>query len=95
MVYVEESPPSLPVNKDMPNLGARVTIYNTKGERLARLGDILPGDAPNQFVAPYGVAVDSRGDIYVGEVSWTVKGSKLSPPRELRSFWKLVRVKSA
>jgi hypothetical protein len=71
----------------MPNLGARVTIYNTKGERLARLGDILPGDAPNQFVAPHGVAVDSRGDIYVGEVSWTVRGQQVISAQGAEKLW--------
>ena len=45
-----------------------------------------------QFVAPHGIAVDSRGDLYVGEVIWTAYGSKLSPPRELRSVRKLVKV---
>jgi DNA-binding beta-propeller fold protein YncE len=91
LVYVGEAPPALPVNKGMPNLGGCISIYDTKGKRLARLGDILPGEAPNQFIAPHGLAVDSRGDIYIGEVSWTAEGSKLSPPREVRSFRKLVK----
>jgi hypothetical protein len=29
------------------------------------------GEAPGQFIAPHGIAVDSRGDIYVAEVSNT------------------------
>ena len=30
-----------------------------------------PGLGPTEFMAPHGLAVDSRGDLYVGEVSWT------------------------
>jgi hypothetical protein len=53
------------------------------------LGDILPGEKPGQFIAPHGIAIDSRGDIYVAEVSWTIMGQHLKPPRELRSLQKL------
>ena len=46
--------------------------------------------------APHGGTVDSRGDIYVGEVSWTVYSSYLHPgepvPPTVRSLQKLVRV---
>jgi len=47
---------------------------------------------PEQFIAPHGLAVDSRGDIYVGEVSWSFLGRYLDPPREFRCFRKLIRV---
>jgi len=92
VVYIGELAPPLPVNQDIPNLGPRISIYDLEGKRLARLGDIKPGEAPNQFIAPHSIAMDSRGDIYVGEVSWSAMGRKLSPPRELRSFRKLVSV---
>jgi hypothetical protein len=39
------------------------------------------------------MAADSHGNLYVAEVSWSFTGSKLKPPRELRSFRKLVRIK--
>ena len=87
--YVGELGPGLGVNKDAPNLGNRVDIYDKTGKRLARLGDICPGEKPGQFIAPHGIAIDSRGDIYVGEVSWTIMGQRLQPPRELRSLQKL------
>ena len=61
------------------------------GQRLARLGDVRPGEAPGQFVAPHGLAVDSRGDMYVGEVSWSAYGRLLDPPRTARCMRKLVR----
>lgn len=93
LCYVGELPPSpQSVNKGFPNLGARVCIYNLKGERLARLGDIRPGEEPNQFWAPHGIATNSRGDLYVAEVSYSVIGRYMVPPRQLRSFRKLVKV---
>jgi hypothetical protein len=73
-------------------LGPRISIYNLKGERLGRVGDIRPGEEPHQFIAPHGLATDSRGNLYLAEVSWSFRGSKLNPPRELRSFRKLVKL---
>ena len=61
----------MPVNRDMPNLGPRVTIVDHTGKRWARLGGLHAGLGPDQFLAPHGITVDSRGDLYVGEVSWT------------------------
>jgi hypothetical protein len=90
--YVGELAPSLPVSEGIPNLGARVSIYTLENQLLARLGDRLPGTAPGQFLAPHAIAVDSHGDLYVGEVSWTMRGRLLAPPQELRSLQKLVRV---
>jgi DNA-binding beta-propeller fold protein YncE len=91
LCYVGELGPGMPVNKDIPNLGPRLSILSREGKLLARLGDIRPGEAPGQFIAPHGLALDSRGDIYVGEVSWTIAGQHLKPPRELRSLQKLVK----
>jgi len=91
--YIGELAPSLAINENFPNLGPRISIYNLKGERLTRLGDMRPGEEPHQFWAPHGMATDSHGNLYVAEVSWSFTGSKLKPPRELRSFRKLVRIK--
>ena len=92
LVYVGELAPPFPFSQNYPNVGGRISIYDLKGNRLARLGDIRAGEEPHQFLAPHGLAVDSRGDIYVGEVSWTFRGKNLSPPRELPSFRKLVKI---
>ncbi|MFC1885536.1 peptidyl-alpha-hydroxyglycine alpha-amidating lyase family protein [Thermodesulfobacteriota bacterium] len=91
LVYIGELAAGQDVNKNIPNLGARISIFDINGNRLARLGDRRPGEAPNQFIAPHSLALDSRGDIYVGEVSYAAMGRKLSPPRELRSFRKLIK----
>ncbi len=88
LVYIGQLKTEQAVNSDYPNLGACVTIHDLSGRRLARLGDIRPGERPGQFIAPHGLAVDSRGDIYVGEVSWTILGKT----RLVRSFRKLVKV---
>jgi hypothetical protein len=92
--YVGEIGGALPVNYDVPNIGPRVSIYSHRGERLARLGDRLAGLEPGQFVSPHGLAVDSRGDIYVGEVSYTNWGNRYKGqplPPGLRSLQKLVK----
>jgi DNA-binding beta-propeller fold protein YncE len=89
--FVGELPSHLAVNKDVPNLGARVSILNIKGQLLGRIGGPFAGENPGEFVAPHGCAVDSRGDLYVAEVSWTAKGSQEQPPREIRSLQKFQR----
>lgn len=93
LCYIGEIAPSLTINENFPNLGPRIGIYDLPGRRLARLGDLRGGEEPHQFIAPHGLATDSQGNLYVAEVSWSFTGSRLSPPRELRSFRKLVRVK--
>lgn len=91
-VYVGQLLSHLAVNQDYPNLGACVTVHDLDGVQLARLGDSRWGEGPGQFTTPHGIAVDSRGDLYVGEVSWSAYGSRLDPPREARCLRKLVRV---
>ena len=69
--YIGELGPGMPVNLGLPNLGPRLTIVDHTGRRLARFGGPHAGLQPGSFLAPHGICVDSRGDIYVGEVSWT------------------------
>lgn len=89
--FVGELPTHLAVNKDVPNLGARVSILSIKGQLLGRIGGRFAGEKPGEFVAPHGCAVDSHGDLYVAEVSWTAQGSHEQPPREIRSLQKFER----
>ena len=90
--YVGELGPGMSVNAEAPNLGNRLDIYDKHGRRLARLGDLRAGEKPGQFIAPHGIALGSNGDIYVAEVSWTIMGQRLQPPRELRSLQKLKKI---
>jgi sugar lactone lactonase YvrE len=92
LCYIGELGPGMEVNREIPNLGPRLSIYDLEGKLRARLGDLRAGEKPGQFLAPHGLAMDSRGDLYVAEVSWTIFGQRMSPPRELRSLQKLKRV---
>ncbi|HEX4833925.1 MAG TPA: peptidyl-alpha-hydroxyglycine alpha-amidating lyase family protein [Trebonia sp.] len=50
----------------------RVTIFDSGGAIVARWGaSTVSRTAPGNFIAPHGIAVDSRGDLYVAEVSYT------------------------
>ncbi len=91
--YIGECGPVMGVNRASPNLGPRVSIVDTKGQLLARFGDVAgAGNAPGQFISPHGMAVDSRGDVYVGEVSATA-WPQLKPdepvPQPLHSLRKM------
>jgi hypothetical protein len=83
-----------PIQRGVPGLGHRVSIWNDAGERVGRLGDGTPGAGPAQFLAPHGITVDSRGNVYVSEVhaQWIGKfwGDEV-PLGELRSMRKWAR----
>ena len=76
---------------DAPGLGHRVTIYDLEGNRVCLFGAQEEGEGPGQFIAPHGIAVDSKGDVYVAEVSYTIRGRHMDPPRALRSLSKYER----
>ena len=84
---------SFPGLDDGPGYGHRLSVYDRTGTLLARYGDAIEGEEPGQFIAPHGIAVDSHGDIYVGEVSFTNRGRLLDPPREMRSLSKVERIR--
>jgi DNA-binding beta-propeller fold protein YncE len=95
--YVGEIGPYLSVNRQYPNIGPRVSILDTKGNVLARLGRTHDGvgQEPGQFMSPHGIAVDSKGDIYVGEVvvsSWPSAFPGKPRPPDLRSLQKLEKL---
>jgi hypothetical protein len=93
--YIGEIGGGMAVNYDHPGIGPRVSIYTQKGELLARLGNRPAGLQKGQFISPHGLAVDSRGDIYVGEVSFTNWGNRYKGepfPLGLRSLQKLRKV---
>ena len=72
-----------------------MTIVDHTGKRIARLGGLGPGLGPAEFVAPHGLAVDSRGDLYVGEVSctnWPQTFRDKPLPDNLRSLHKFRKV---
>ncbi len=76
---------------DNPSIkSGRVSVYDTNGKVLARWGG-EPGEnaaAPGKFAAPHGLAVDSRHDVYVSEVTWTFAESRGHVPTGTHSFQK-------
>ena len=90
--YVGELGPFLDTNRRYSNIGPRVTILDNNGKVLARLGALRAGLEEDAFIAPHTLAVDSRGDLYVGEVSYASWASVFPhaarPPRvpSLRKF---------
>jgi DNA-binding beta-propeller fold protein YncE len=66
----------------------RVSIFSIDGRLLARWGNESHENADPLFVAPHAIAVDSKGDLYVGEVSFT--DSKVD--RGSRTIQKFARI---
>jgi hypothetical protein len=94
LAYIGESGPGMAVNAKSPGIGPRVSIVTHEGKPIARLGDATRERA-SQFIAPHGVAIDSRGDIYVGEVARTAmrnRGTPLAPDEDIRCMQKLVKL---
>jgi DNA-binding beta-propeller fold protein YncE len=65
----------------------RVSVYDEHGRVLARWGS-ADACAPGSFAAPHGLAVDSRGDVYVSEVTWTFAVSRGLAPAGCHTFQK-------
>ena len=79
---------------DWSGMGPFVCILDETGRCLARLGDGKPGNGPGQFISPHGIAVDSRQNIYLGEVarnSWK-KYFAEPVPADLKTFQKLEKM---
>ncbi len=69
---------------------ARVGIYDPDGVVQCRIGgeeEVLPGN----FIAPHGLWVDSRGDLYVGEVTVASGAAARLAPFTAQCFQKFVR----
>src|SRR5215213_4301969 len=95
--YIAEGGASQPINRDSPNLGARVTIVDNTGKRIGRFGGPFMGFGPTEFVAPHGICVDSHGDIYVGEVpgsSWAKRFPDQERPKNLSALKKFRRIET-
>ena len=69
---------------------ARVGIYDPDGAVQCRIGgeeEVLPGN----FIAPHGLWVDSRGDLYVGEVTVASGSAARLAPFTAQCFQKFTR----
>src|SRR5947208_308812 len=65
----------------------RVSVYDRDGRVIARWGGPDPV-AAGSFAAPHGIGVDSHGDVYVSEVTWTFAGSRGHVPATCHTFQK-------
>jgi len=70
----------------------RVSILDTDGSLIERIGG-SDGTVPGSFWAPHGICVDSAGDLYVGEVSYSFGGfgERGELPDGVRTLQKLAR----
>ncbi len=66
---------------------ARFSIFDPKGKLLARWGT-AECTAPGSFAAPHGLALDSKNDIYVSEVTFTFAVSRGRAPADCHTFQK-------
>lgn len=71
---------------------SRVSVLDSNGRALQRWGG-AHGSAPGNFVAAHGIAVDSNGDIYVGEVTWShLNATREGVPKGCHTIQKFRRV---
>ncbi|HTQ00802.1 MAG TPA: peptidyl-alpha-hydroxyglycine alpha-amidating lyase family protein [Casimicrobiaceae bacterium] len=94
--YVGEIGPYYEFNRGTPNLGPRVSVLSNEGKVIARIArEPTTGTGPGQYISPHGLAVDSRGDLYVGEVCYTAWPSVFPDtprPARIRSLAKYEKV---
>ena len=68
----------------------RVSVFDLDGKLITRWGGPNPA-APGSFCAPHGLCVDSRGDLYVAEVTYTFAGKAGLVPPDCHVFQKFAR----
>ena len=74
------------------NLPGHISILDNQGNLLLRW---ISADqcAPGNFLAPHALCVDSKGDLYVAEVTYTFGVSRGLAPSDCHTFQKLIRKK--
>ncbi len=66
---------------------ARMSIFDRNGKVLARWGT-AQAEAPGSFAAPHGLALDSKNDLYVSEVTWTFAVNRGRVAEDCHTFQK-------
>jgi DNA-binding beta-propeller fold protein YncE len=56
--------------------GGRVSVFDATRALIARWGGGANPTAPGDFFAPHDICTDSRGNVYVAEVTWSAGGSR-------------------
>lgn len=78
------------------DLPGRVTVFNPTGTVVARWGaSTTDRCAAGNFIAPHGICVDSHGDLYVSEVSYTfgVRPNRLHEGCDAHQLQKFTRTR--
>ena len=75
------------INYDLPG---GVRVLDLQGNLLLHWCS-ADREAPGNFVAPHTICVDSRGDLYVGEVTWTFGVSRGGVREDAHTFQKFIR----
>ena len=77
---------------------SRMSVLDANGNVMSRFGSGPPCDA-GQFAAPHGIALDSRGDMYVAEVTYSFAKNWLGrddrtgyDPQQCHTIQKFARV---
>jgi DNA-binding beta-propeller fold protein YncE len=70
--------------------GGRVSVFDPQRNLIARWGGGDHPTAPGDFFAPHGICVDSRGDVYVTEVTWSAGGNRGLVPPDCHALQKFV-----
>ena len=73
-------------------LGPRISVLDNTGNIVARIGNKPIGLSAGEFVAPHGISLDSKDNIYLGEVSWSAHGNNFNPPKKVRTIQKLTKL---
>ena len=72
--------------------GGRISVFDHRGRLLARWGGGANPCAPGDFFAPHDLCLDSRGDLYVSEVTWSAGGDRGVVPADCHALQKFARV---
>ncbi|MFP6816802.1 MAG: peptidyl-alpha-hydroxyglycine alpha-amidating lyase family protein [Pseudomonadales bacterium] len=82
--------PNVEVSPHAPH--ARVSVLTLDGEIQTRFGG-EDATAPGNFFAPHGIWADTKGDLYVSEVTYSAGGRWGMVPLDCHSLQKFVRIR--
>jgi DNA-binding beta-propeller fold protein YncE len=89
---IGEAGPTYNFNRNAPNLGPRVSIFDLRGSLLVRIGASQSASGSSSMLAPHGIAMDTRGSIYVAEPAmtrWRASGAIGRAPADVTAVRKL------
>jgi DNA-binding beta-propeller fold protein YncE len=72
--------------------GGRISLFDSEGRLLTRWGGGSNPTVPGDFFAPHDLCLDSAGDLYVGEVTWSAGGNRGAVPADCHSLQKFRRI---